>query len=66
MGNVINLLIILAFGVILAELVTKAQGTQTLINGIAGMWQTSVNGMLGNTTSSTGQATAVPSTQANP
>ena len=49
MSGVINLLVLVAIGVIIADLVT-AKGTPTLINGIAGMWQTSVNGMLGKPT----------------
>jgi hypothetical protein len=46
-GQVINLFVIMAIGVIIAELVTKSQGTATLLNGMSGLWRTGVNGMLG-------------------
>ena len=47
MGGVMNLFVIIAIGVILADLVANWKGTQTLFNGISSMWTTSVNGMLG-------------------
>lgn len=46
-GQIFNLLVIVAAGVILADLVANAKGTGTLINGIQSLWATSVNGMLG-------------------
>jgi hypothetical protein len=49
MSGIVNLLVIVAFGVILADLVAHASGTGTLINGMANMWRASVNGMLGKT-----------------
>lgn len=36
-------------GVIVAGLVKNFQGTQVLINGISGLWKTSINGLLGST-----------------
>lgn len=48
MSGVINLFVIVAIGVILADLVAHADGTKAIFAGVAGLWQTSVNGMLGN------------------
>ena len=45
--RVIGLLVIIAGGVMLADLVANASGTAALFNGLGGLWQTSVNGMLG-------------------
>ena len=50
-GNVMNLLVLAAGGIILADLVKNASGTSSLLQGIIRMWQISVNGMLGQTTS---------------
>lgn len=36
-------------GVIVAGLVKNWQGTKVLINGIQGLWQGSINGLLGQT-----------------
>ena len=46
-GQIFNVLVIIAGGVMLADLVANPKGTGTLINGIQGLWSTSVNGMLG-------------------
>jgi hypothetical protein len=46
-GHVLNLFVIMAIGVIIADLVLNASGTATLFNGMSGLWQTGVNGMLG-------------------
>lgn len=48
-AQVINLFVIIAVGVIVADMVAHWQGTQALFNGIASIWSISVNGMLGNT-----------------
>lgn len=50
MSGVMNLLVIIAGGVILADLVAHVGGTNALFSGIGNIWQTSVNGMLGNVT----------------
>jgi hypothetical protein len=48
MGNrVINLFVLAAIGVIVADLVANPKGTQTIVDGVTGLWRTSVNGMLG-------------------
>jgi hypothetical protein len=46
-GQVVNLFVIMAFGVMLADMVANGQGTTSLFNGLAGMWKIGVNGMLG-------------------
>lgn len=46
-GQIFNLLVIVAAGVMLADLVANPKGTGTIINGLQGLWSTSVNGMLG-------------------
>lgn len=47
-GQVINLFVIMAAGVIIADMVAHAGGTMTLFNGVANLWAIGVNGMLGN------------------
>jgi H+/gluconate symporter-like permease len=46
-GQVMNLFVIVAFGVILADLVANSGGTNVLFSGMANLWQIGVNGMLG-------------------
>jgi hypothetical protein len=45
-GQVVNLFVIMAIGVIIAELVSKWQGTQCLLSGLSAFWTIGVNGML--------------------
>lgn len=47
MSSAVNLLVIVAIGVILADLIAHADGTKALFNGLSSIWTTSVNGMLG-------------------
>lgn len=47
--KVISLAVIVAFGVMLANMVANPTGTGAVFNGIGGLWSTSVNGMLGKT-----------------
>lgn len=49
MRGIMNIAVIIAVGVIIADLVTNAEGTRHLINGSISLWQTGVNGMLGTT-----------------
>ena len=49
MRGILNLAVIVSGGVMLADLVIHPQGTKALFDGIAGLWKTSVNGMLGQT-----------------
>ena len=46
-GHVINLFVIIAFGVIIADLVANGSGTTGLLNGMSNFWKIGVNGMLG-------------------
>lgn len=46
-GHVMNLFVIIAVGVILADLVANSSGTTALFNGMGNMWKVGVNGMLG-------------------
>jgi len=48
-GNIMNLFVIMAIGVILADLVAHAAGTNALFSGTANLWKIGVNGMLGKT-----------------
>jgi hypothetical protein len=48
MDSVVNLFVIAAVGVIIADLVAHGSGTATLFEGVANMWSTAVNGMMGN------------------
>lgn len=47
--KIINLFVIMAIGVMVADLVANASGTSALFNGLGGVWKTGVNGMLGKT-----------------
>lgn len=46
-GHVMNLFVIMAVGVIIADLVSNYQGTTALFSGMGNLWATGVNGMLG-------------------
>jgi hypothetical protein len=48
-GHVVNLFVIIAVGVILADMIANANGTNALLGGMAKLWQIGVNGMLGKT-----------------
>ncbi len=48
-AKVLNLFVIIAAGVMLADMIAKPAGTNAFFNGIGGIWKTSVNGMLGKT-----------------
>jgi hypothetical protein len=47
--KIVNLFVIMAIGVMVADLVSNANGTNALFNGLGGVWKTGVNGMLGKT-----------------
>lgn len=47
MRGILNLAVVIVGGVMLADLVANKDGTQALFNGISGLWQTSINGLLG-------------------
>lgn len=48
-GNVINLFVIMAVGVMLADMIANASGTNALFGGLSNLWKIGVNGMLGKT-----------------
>ena len=58
--SVISLFVLVAVGVILADLVMHSQGTSALFNGVASLWSTSVNGMLGGGQATTSAAQGQP------
>lgn len=47
MNKFFDVVTLVVMGVILANLVANASGTKTIFDGVSGLWQTSVNGMLG-------------------
>ena len=47
MGRVMNLFVIIAVGVMLADLVANVNGTNALFGGLSNLWKVGVNGMLG-------------------
>lgn len=46
----IQLAVFVVIGVILANMIAHAKGTQTFFNGLGDLWGRSINGMLGKTT----------------
>lgn len=48
-----NLFVIMAVGVILADMMAHADGTKALFGGVSSLWQVGVNGMLGKGTNAT-------------
>lgn len=46
-GHVLNIFVIMAVGIIIADMVANAAGTTALFNGMGGIWKSGVNGMLG-------------------
>ncbi len=46
-ATLVNLFVIIAAGVMLADLVANPKGTAAVFNGLGSIWKTSVNGMLG-------------------
>ena len=55
MTEVINLLVLIAVGVIIADMLvpTHFEGTKAIFNGFGSMWQTGVNALLGQPTKAT-------------
>lgn len=48
-AKLINLFVIIAAAVMVADMIAKPAGTNALFNGFGNIWKTSVNGMLGKT-----------------
>jgi hypothetical protein len=55
-GQLMNLAVIIVFGVILADMVKNSNGTNALFKGTATLWQTGINGMLGSTSNTASAA----------
>lgn len=49
-AKIINLFVIIAAGVMLADMIANPSGTNSLFNGLGNIWHISVNGMLGKPT----------------
>ena len=47
--DIVNLFVIMAVGVIIADMIKNWQGTQAIFCGMAKLWTIGVNGMLGQT-----------------
>ena len=47
--GIMNLLVLIVIGVILADMLKNWQGTNAILGTTAGIWKTGVNGMLGAT-----------------
>jgi hypothetical protein len=48
-GQIVNLFVLMAIGVMLADMIMNANGTTSLFNGLSSLWKIGVNGMLGKT-----------------
>lgn len=49
-GGFMNLVVLIVLGIILADMIKNWQGTNALLGNTASIWQTGVNGMLGQST----------------
>lgn len=54
MRGILNLAVVIVGGVMLADLVANSQGTKTLFDGVGSLWQMSINGLLGKSSSGSG------------
>lgn len=54
MRGILNLAVVIVGGVMLADLVANSDGTTALFNGVGSLWQTSINGLLGKSSTGTG------------
>jgi len=54
MRGILNLLVVIVGGVMLADLVANSTGTKTLFDGVGGLWQMSINGLLGKSSTGSG------------
>jgi hypothetical protein len=51
--GILNLVAVIAGGVMLADLVANPKGSSSLFNGIGSLWQMSINGLLGKSSTGT-------------
>lgn len=49
MNKFLDILTLIVFGVMVADLVANPEGTKAVFSGASNLWSTSVNGMLGKT-----------------
>lgn len=49
MDRFITLLVIIVFGIMLADMIAKPAGTNAFFKGVGGLWSTSTNALLGKT-----------------
>ncbi len=49
MNKFASIVVLIVVGVIIANLIAKASQTAQVINSIQGLWKTSLNGLLGQT-----------------
>jgi hypothetical protein len=47
MAKILNVVVIIVAGVMLADLVANPNGTGTIINGVTNLWSTSTSALLG-------------------
>lgn len=47
MRGILNLAVVVAGGVMLADMIANSNGTKTLFDGIGHLWSMSINGLLG-------------------
>lgn len=47
MRSVVSILVLIVVGAMLADLVSNAQGTKALFDGVGGIWKIGINGVLG-------------------
>jgi len=54
MRGILNLAVVIVGGVMLADLVANSEGTTSLFNGVGSLWQMSINGLLGKSSTGSG------------
>ena len=54
MRGILNLAVVIVGGVMLADLVANSEGTKSLFDGVGSLWQMSINGLLGKSSTGSG------------
>jgi len=54
MRGILNLAVVIVGGVMLADLVANSSGTTALFSGVGSLWQMSINGLLGKSSTGSG------------
>lgn len=47
MAKFVTIVVIILFGIMLADMIANPAGTNSFFNGVGGLWSTSTNAMLG-------------------